>query len=282
MEALRYIGVSRLKFMKYYVVSDVHGFYTELKNALTEKGYFSDSEPHKLIVCGDVFDRGKEALKMQEFICDLLDKDEVILIKGNHEDLVLDLLDYANEYFYNKVRIPGLHHYRNGTIDTMVQLTGLSLNQAIFDTPSFVEAARRTPFISKIIPAMSDYFETDNYIFVHGWIPCTEYDSYGHYIYKPYEGDWRKADSKEWEKARWYNGMLCACDSKVLALPKTIVCGHWHCSFGHYRYGVAPEEFGKYADFSPFCKDGIIAIDACTAYSGKVNCIIVTDTITEK
>ena len=40
--------------MKYYVVSDVHGFYTPLVSALKEKGFFDDKEPHKLIVCGDL------------------------------------------------------------------------------------------------------------------------------------------------------------------------------------------------------------------------------------
>ena len=68
--------------MKYYVVADVHGFYTELITALTEKGFFEDKEPHKLIVCGDLFDRGNEAVKLQEFIVDLIDKDEVVLIRA--------------------------------------------------------------------------------------------------------------------------------------------------------------------------------------------------------
>ena len=34
--------------MKYYVVADVHGFFDELKFALTEKGFFTDTEQHKL------------------------------------------------------------------------------------------------------------------------------------------------------------------------------------------------------------------------------------------
>ena len=74
--------------MKYYVVADVHGFYSELITALTEKGFFKDESPHKLIVCGDLFDRGQEAVKLQDFIVDLMRKDEVILIRGNHEDLI--------------------------------------------------------------------------------------------------------------------------------------------------------------------------------------------------
>ena len=44
--------------MRYYVISDVHSFYSESVQALSEKGFFEDKSPHKLIVCGDLFDRG--------------------------------------------------------------------------------------------------------------------------------------------------------------------------------------------------------------------------------
>ena len=36
-------------------------------------------------------------------------------------------------------------------------------------------------------------------------------------------------------------------------------------------------EFGEDADFSPYYGPGIIAIDACTAFSGKVNCLVIED-----
>ena len=42
--------------MKYYVVADIHSFYFELETALKEKGFFEDTEPHKLIICGDLFE----------------------------------------------------------------------------------------------------------------------------------------------------------------------------------------------------------------------------------
>ena len=51
--------------MRYYVVSDVHSFYDELISALTEKGFFEDNEPHKLIVCVDLFDRGSQSKQLQ-------------------------------------------------------------------------------------------------------------------------------------------------------------------------------------------------------------------------
>ena len=38
--------------MKYYAVSDVHGYYTRLRSTLEEAGFFTDIEPRKLILCG--------------------------------------------------------------------------------------------------------------------------------------------------------------------------------------------------------------------------------------
>ena len=72
--------------MKYYVVSDVHSFYSEMMAALNEKGFFEDSAPHKLIICGDLFDRGDESLAMQKFVTDLIKKDEVILPHGAFQE----------------------------------------------------------------------------------------------------------------------------------------------------------------------------------------------------
>ena len=42
--------------MRYYVTADVHGYFSELKTALTQIGFFDDNEPHKLIICGDIYD----------------------------------------------------------------------------------------------------------------------------------------------------------------------------------------------------------------------------------
>lgn len=84
--------------MRYYVVTDVHGFYSELQVALMEKGFYEDKEPHKLVVCGDLLDRGGEALKVQAFILELSKKDEVIIISGNHEDLFVDLIDNIDKW----------------------------------------------------------------------------------------------------------------------------------------------------------------------------------------
>ncbi len=53
--------------MKYCVTADPHGYKMILKQALTELGFFTDTEPHKLIIQGNLFDRGAEACELQEF-----------------------------------------------------------------------------------------------------------------------------------------------------------------------------------------------------------------------
>ncbi len=248
--------------MKYYVTADVHGFYTHFYNALTEAGFFEDPEPHKLIILGDLFDRGEEALKMQDFTLHLMEENRIILIKGNHEDLFEDLATKDHGAAL-------AHHVSNGTYDTVLQLTGFSTSDAGRRPYGFADAARRTPFFKKIIPAMLDYFETEHYVFVHGWIPCANENGEFSYI-----TDWRKADRDEWASARWYNGMDA---SQTCMVEKTILCGHWHASYGHFKFEHKGSEFGVDADFSPFYGNKIIALDACTALSRKVNVVVLED-----
>lgn len=256
--------------MKYYVVADVHGFYTELIDALEEKGFFDDKEPHKLIVCGDLFDRGQEALKLQDFILDLINDDKLIFIRGNHEDLVISLIrDWCNLGYLQP------HHITNGTVNTVSQLTN-SLNITNEQREEIRNRFIETPFYRQILPRAIDYFETEHYIFTHGWIPCFTTVLGKRAEDFRYRSDWREAGSKDWYYARWNNGMEAARQGAIEP-EKTIVCGHYHTSYGHSVIEGKCTEWGNDADFSPYYAKGIIAIDACTAYSGKLNCIVIED-----
>ena len=257
--------------MRYYVTADVHGFFSELKAALEEKGFFRDNQPHKLVVCGDLFDRGEEALQLQAFILELMEKERVILIRGNHEDLALQLLNGWHRGSYLQTA-----HNHNGTVGTVCQLVGVSAKQMYAQIEDVGRDFLRGAYIQKIIPAMVDFFETEHYIFVHGWIPCVR--NRVERLGKMYSRirDWRDADETLWNEARWINGMEAA-HQGITEVGKTIVCGHWHTSFGHCCYENDGEEFGIGANFDPYYADGIIALDACTAHSGKVNCVVIED-----
>ena len=251
--------------MKYYVTADIHGFYTEFKKALGEAGYYSDTGEKKLVICGDLLDRGSEPVRVVDFVLDLMREDQVILIRGNHEDLLCSL---ATE----DEGLPYSYHVNNGTYQTALALTGYDVAMARIRHYDFAEAIMKTPFYTDVIPAMLDYYETPHYIFVHGWIPCSPRRGKRFDMYE----DWRNCDAKEWAEARWYNGMDAA-RAGVTVAGKTIVCGHWHCSYGHAYFEKSCSEFGDDADFSPYYAPGIIALDACTALSKKVNVIVLED-----
>ena len=154
--------------MKYYVTADIHGFLSLFQEALKESGYYEDNSEKKIIICGDLFDRGEEAEKLQDYILSLMEKDEVILVKGNHEDCFCDLVT-------TDTGLPYGHHVHNGTYQTALDLTGYDTIMAGIRRFSFAEAGRKTPYYTQIIPSMLDYYETEHYIFVHGWIPCYKY-----------------------------------------------------------------------------------------------------------
>lgn len=257
--------------MKYYVVADIHSYSEPLITALKEKGFFDDKEPRKLIVCGDLFDRGSESLAIQDFIVELMGQNQVILIRGNHEDLMLDMLNNWEEHSYLFSQ-----HISNGTIGTVLQLTQSSEEDLRLRPKSVYEKMLDTPFIKSILPLMRNFYETEHYVFVHGWIPCRLFRANSAALrYEPI-ADWRNASAYDWNLSRWTNGMDAA-HYGVIDDRKTIVCGHWHCSFGHSRYEGKGSEFGKDADYSPYIAKGIVALDACTALSQKTNCIVVED-----
>lgn len=258
--------------MRYFVVSDTHGFYDETIGALTSMGFFTYPHKKKLVICGDLMDRGTQSVELQKFVLDLYHKDELIFVRGNHEDLMMDMLiNYAK---HEKALLFGeSHHNSNGTFDTALQLSEFTNRQAYYDNAAFLCKVFNSPFVSILIPTSYNYFETKNYIFVHGWIPADNTNN------SLYGSNWRNAPKEDWEKARWTNGIDAALFHRMVEPNKTIVCGHWNCSYGHkYLNKTCATEFDRInSNFNPFYAPGIIAIDACTAISGKVNCIVIDD-----
>lgn len=262
------------EILKYYVVADTHGYYNEMVEALTEKGYYADTTPHKLIMCGDLFDRGSQNKEIEKFVLDLLDRNEVILIRGNHEDLLVSFVETLPSM--GELDIKYSHDQTNGTVDTVRQIIGASMNKMVLYPDHVSQQMKQSGVFTRILPAMRNYYETAKYIFVHGWIPSDASGFGGRGLWFHYKADWREDDAAGWAYARWYNGMLAAHLGDIEP-GKTIVCGHWHASYGHANFEEKGTEFGKDADFSPYYGEGIIALDACTIHSKKVNCIVIED-----
>ena len=260
--------------MKYYVIADPHAFLRETKAALEKNGFFEDCETHMLVVLGDVMDRGEEAVEMQAFLMQLLREGRLILIRGNHEDLFEAMItDIARGLPVGEL------HEINGTWDTAVQLSGLDKALAARYAMEVARRVRETDYWRVLLPAAVDYFETDHYVFLHGWLPGyseppLNIDFNGELHCRC---DWRDATTEEWRKARWVNGMECACLSQYGLRDKSVVCGHWKTSYGHAVINRQGTQEGDGAIYTPFYAKGIIALDACTVCSGFVNCIVLED-----
>ena len=140
--------------MKYFVSADIHGFYTYWQEALNEKGFDIADPNHKIIICGDLFDRGNEAKEIIDFV--IKNKDKIIYIRGNHEDLMADMILYDTVHDYD---------ISNGTYNTLT-----SLGYKIYDRMKDIAIKSR---LRDVLDLSINYYETNKYIFVHSWIPIT-------------------------------------------------------------------------------------------------------------
>lgn len=257
----------------YFISSDIHSFYDEYLLSLLNLGFDKDNDNHIIIICGDLFDRGPQSQELFDFIKSIPDNRK-ILIRGNHEDLMEEIFEkgYISSYDVS-----------NGTVKTIASLCDCT-EGFVFENLELCYLRLQEKGIFDLFDSMKNYVEIGDYIFVHGWIPTNQELSDTFQIVHKFNKKWREASEMEWSEARWTNGML-AYFEKCGEVNKTIVCGHWHSSYGHVykKYkGYSPKEqyrlqFAEDACFDPFYdtkyKKSIIALDACTAHTHKVNVI---------
>lgn len=247
---------------KLYVISDVHGFYDEMIEALNNAGFNPNDKDSWLVSLGDNFDRGTKNKKVMDYLMGLERK---ILVKGNHECLMEDLCHR---------KYPQQHDYHNGTYNAVCEL-------GVYDyTQNFEDTCELAMHVTKpLFDGMVDYFETERFIFVHSWIAVKDKNKKPfYYTYNrdfEFDPDWRNADALAWKDAKWGNPLDMA--MKGLTPEKCIVSGHWHCSAG-WAMEKGISEFKEDAIFDPYYyKDKLIMIDACTAHTHKVNVLVIED-----
>ena len=83
-------------------------------NYLAKEGYDQNNCEHKVVVCGDLFDRMDESIQVYEFVKEMARQDRLIYVRGNHENLLKECVKEIQSG-----RLPGYHHFRNGTIKTI-------------------------------------------------------------------------------------------------------------------------------------------------------------------
>ena len=237
---------------KLFVVTDVHGHYTEMKQKLDELGFDRNNPTHYFVSCGDLFDRGTENLQVYEYVKGLKRK---FLIKGNHEE------DLYNAFKRGHLKGNEVH---NGADITVLQLLGIDAIKSgnVIDTEKYKDKIYE---ISSFIDYMRDYYEAGKYVFVHGWIPVIFGEDRRFHINK----NWRRATNEDWHDARWSDWSV-AYDNNLTLEDKIIVCGHRPARRGNYYDSTREPDCDD-----PFYGDGVIALDPYVVDSGKINVIVI-------
>lgn len=284
---------------QYYIISDIHSFASIMKNSLKKAGFDITNPEHILIVCGDIFDRGTETIKVYNFL-KKIPNERCILIRGNHESLYFTLL--------NK-RYPEEHDFSNGTVLTFCQIAGCSLEVvddlrvgrymsygSYFDN-EFIDGeclkiwkgiqkkVQESPITQWLKSSQwVNYYELGKYIFVHSFIPLKFSPQrmltedyciyYGYTEYFSFKEDWRESSNVDWEKASWgcpyvfFDAGLFAPEKEK---GKILVCGHYRCSEFNEHYLAVRNNHNLYRG------KNLIAIDATTALSKQINVLVLSE-----
>lgn len=258
-----------------FYVSDIHSFYGPLIDALNQAGFDVENESHRLIICGDIFDRGPDTLKVYQFIKNL-PQHRRILIRGNHDLLYYELL---------KKSFPHPYDFSNGTVDTFCQIAGVNPQELDIhyykkqyykrqQTPDSAyiqfklkdtwEKVVRSVWASEITEWLfSDewvnYHESENIIAVHSFIPL--------------EMDWRNATAEAWERAMWgcpWKQFKCGFFKSEAERGKTLIVGHWHAEDFHRAFE------NKHGDYELYFGPNLIALDGMTAMTLNIPVLKIT------
>ncbi len=233
-----------------FVVSDIHGHASELFAALDAAGFDRKNPRHLLISCGDHFDRGGESRAVLRYLRSMQNK---ILLCGNHENILADILARG---FLRPIDL------RNGVEKTVTAFFGRNCLDS--DGRLYVDPRDRCDILD-FLDSTYNYFETEHYIFTHGWLPL-EQDEDG---YSVLPDGWRQATREAWRSATWIKWYEAYRAGGLLPPGKTLVCGHRTAA-----YGVDFDPSRCPTDSSIFYGKGMIAIDACTAVSHRVNVLV--------
>ena len=257
---------------KIFAISDIHGFYTEMIESLKESGYDEDNPEHLLIVCGDKFDRGKESVKVFQYLKRLMDKNKAIILRGNHLAFIENFLEGSNDPF-NYIN-NGLNEtiadfwHRTAPFESWCVLEG-NCELSIENYSKWAEIARKDinkeyPELLPWIKSLPYYYETENYIFTHGAIDTKVEDWHNPHCFRYGYNDW---DALTWDDGSFFG-------SKINNTDKTVVIGHFGTDHLRNKYGLKQN---NKEDFSILKRkdNRVIAIDATTAYSKKVNVLVI-------
>ena len=142
---------------KVFVVGDVHGQITMMEKILT---YWNPNE-EQLIFLGDLADRGENSKATLELAYDLMNTHDAIIIKGNHDEMLENFLEYPE--------IALTQYYMNGgekTVDAL--LNRETKGEDLLDMVA--EIKEKYPWLLPVLKSLPLYYEWGDYLFVHAGV----------------------------------------------------------------------------------------------------------------
>ena len=252
--------------MKNFVVSDIHDHYDLLTESLNRNGFDINNEDHRLIVCGDAFYSGPQPGELFVFLRGMSEKGRLIFIYGNHD---IELLDNLRA---GKFTRPANRRCAELIVEYLAQKTGLADDELVLECD-------KLGFISFLSEIPVWYYEAEDYIFTHAFIPTEK---------RAYRSDWREATEREWRTAAARGDAMALSMRYGISEPnKKIVCGHYSAARCYLMKNATPTDWENkiYKDvskvpaegFKPFFGDTFIAIDQSVKKTGFMNCIVIEE-----
>lgn len=227
--------------MRYLVASDIHGMWSSLKILMEERWDGED----QLIILGDMVDRGPDSFSVVSHLMHAVKEEEgVIVLKGNHEDMLLNFLDDPLNEHRIYLGNGGWETIKSFLPDATVPQTeydiALLASRMLKQYPEEIEFLRNLPL----------YHETEHWIFVHAGINTALID-------------WKRSSEHYllWSREEFHHG--------TNETGKRIFFGHTPTRMFTGNTSDAPFVFA--------CGSKV-AIDGAAAFSGQLNIVHLDDT----
>ena len=165
-----------------YALSDIHGYLDILKETMKKVDLSSNN---KLIFLGDYIDEGPSSKGTLEYIYNLQKQypDQVIVLKGNHEEMFLEWLADPEYFFELQPDFQTIKPFLTEKhLSDINKLRNSSKPTTVYDINRIVAQCVRKNNRELIewMKGLPVYYETENQIFVHAGIDeeAGEYWSY--------------------------------------------------------------------------------------------------------
>ena len=259
---------------KIFFISDIHGCYQEMIDALKKAQFDEDNKEHLLVVLGDMFDRKYASLAVYKYLKKLVDKGSAIVTMGNHEKFFIDFLEGSYSpfnYLHNGLNetIADFWH-RTAPFESWCMIEGqCEMNQENY--ARWVDICRKEimdeyPELLPWLKSLPRYFESKNYIGVHGAIDTKVPDWHKPHCYRYNLIDW---DALDFDDGSFFG-------SGIRNTDKTIIIGHFGTEHLRKMYDYSPNRnmLGEHDILKR--KDGkVIAIDGTVVLSKKINVLVI-------